>query len=230
MNSLNFKIFLFLLVISYTNLFATEPVYTAIWNLNSLDTIGGHNVVVVGNPQLVKTDIGDAIQFDGNGDQILIDFNPIKDAKAFTVELVFKPDASYPNNTAPRFLHFQDPNDPEEKRVMIELRITENNECYMDGFIKTDIENLALIDEAYVHPTGVWQHVAITYNEGNFTTYFNGIKELTGTVKYSKEIINAIGKTSLGGRMDKRSYYAGLIKTLKVTHSVLEPQDFIFIN
>ena len=117
---------------------------------------------------------------------MLVDFNPIMDAKEFTVELVFKPDACYPNNIEPRFLHIQDPDDPEAKRVMIELRIDANNQCYMDGFMKTDSGSLALIDETLVHPTEVWQHVAITYKDSTLTTYFNGTKELSGTLHYSE--------------------------------------------
>jgi len=144
--------------------------------------------------------------------------------------LVFKPDACYPNNVDPRFLHMQDPNDPDEKRVMIELRIDANNQVYMDGFMKTDLESLPLIDASLVHATEVWQHAAITYKDSILTTYFNGVKELSGKVAYTSKIINTVGKTSLGGRMDKRKYYSGLMKFLKVSHAVLDPEDFIFIH
>jgi hypothetical protein len=97
----------------------------------------------------------------------------------------------------------------------------------MDGFVKTDSGSLTLIDETLVHSTEVWQHVAITYKDSTLSTYFNGTKELNGTLHYARTIVNTVGKTSLGGRMNDVAYYAGLMKTLKVTHACLEPEDFI---
>jgi len=208
----------------------SDTVYYELWDISSLELIGGHDVTVLGDPQVVPTEIGDAVQFDGEGDRLLVDFNPIMDAKEFTVELVFKPDACYPNNTDPRFLHIMDPDDPEEKRVMIELRIDASNQCYMDGFMKTDAGSLPLIDETLLHATEVWQHVAITYKDSTLTTYFNGVEELSGTLHYSNAIVNTTGKTSLGARMNEVKFYSGLIKTLKVTHTKLAPEDFTFIH
>jgi len=39
--------------------------------------------------------------------------------------------------------------------------------------------------------------------------------------------MNKTGKVSIGGRMDQRNYYCGLIKVLKITHKALEPEDFM---
>jgi len=96
-----------------------DSVYYELWDISNLELIGGHSLTILGDPQVVATEIGDAVQFDGEGDRILVDFNPVMDAKEFTVELVFKPDACYPDNTDPRFVHIQDPDDPDEKRIMI---------------------------------------------------------------------------------------------------------------
>lgn len=222
------RFFLFLFAILMGGLLhASDSVYYEQWDISNLEIIGGHSVTTLGDPQVVSTEIGMAVLFDGDGDRLLVNFNPLMDAKEFTVELVFKPDACYPNHTEPRFVHIQDPDDPGEKRVMIELRIDADNQCYMDGFVKTDEGSLALIDESLVHATEVWQHVAITYKDSTLSTYFNGIKELSATLKYSSAIVNTLGKTSLGARMDERAYYAGLMKTLKVTHACLEPEEFI---
>jgi hypothetical protein len=212
------------------SIYASDTIYYEIWDIASLDTIGGHGVTVFGDPQVVPSDIGKAVQFDGVEDQLLVDFNPLKDATEFTVELVFNPDACYPDNTAPRFVHIQDPDDPEGKRVMMELRINENNQCYLDGYVKTDREGLTLIDEFLVHPTEKWHHAALTYKDSVLTTWFNGEKELNGILKYTSTIVNDTGKTSLGARMNKVTHYSGLMKTLKVTHACLEPEDFIFIH
>lgn len=215
------------LTVSNSILFASDSLYSELWVLDNIENIGGYTVSVLGDPQIIKTDLGNAVEFDGNADQLVVDSNPINTSKEFTVELIFMPYACYPDNTEPRFVHIQDPNDPEEKRVMMELRVNKNNECYLDGFIKTDFENLTLIDEALVHTTEVWHHAAITYSDSIFTTYFDGVKELSGIIKYTDEIVNPEGKTSLGARMNNRSYYKGLMKAFKVTHAVLDPNDFI---
>jgi len=115
------------------------------WDIDNLNTIGGFNIIVNGDPEVVETDMGPALKFDGDGDMILVDHNPIGEAKEFTVEVVFKPTASYPENTAPRFIHIQDPEDKDNKRLMIELRINEDNQCYLDGFLRTDSMSLALM-------------------------------------------------------------------------------------
>ncbi len=230
MKSILITLFAVCSVACHGTVFAEDTLYYELWDIDNLELIRGHEVTVEGDPVVESTDLGDAVRFDGDGDQLLVDFNPIMDAAEFTIELVFKPDACHPDNTEPRFLHIQDPDDPEEKRAMIELRINENNQCYMDGFIKTDQESLALMDETLVHETEVWQHVAITYKDHVLTTYFNGLLELNGEVQYSGRIINPTGKTSIGARMDKRKYFSGLIRTLKVTHSALDPAEFIFIH
>lgn len=214
----------------WQSLIGSDTIYYEFWDINNLENIDGHAVTVLGDPTVEETEIGPAVRFDGVLDQLMVDFNPVGDAKEFTVEVVFKPDACYPENVDPRFLHMQDPNDPQEKRVMIELRIDAGNKVYMDGFMKTDLESLPLIDESLVHSTEVWQHVAITYGDSTLTTYFNGVKELSGQLRYTDKIINTIGKTSLGARMNERSYYAGLMKYLKVSHAVLDPEQFIFIH
>jgi hypothetical protein len=213
-----------------STLIAADTAYYELWDISSLEMIGGHDVTSFGDPQVVSTEIGNAVQFDGEGDRLLVDFNPIMDAKEFTVELVFKPDACYPNNTDPRFVHIQDPDDPDNKRLMIELRVNANNQCYVDGYLRTDAGSLPLIDESLVHPTEVWQHVAITYKDSTFTTYFNGTEELSGTIHHAFTVVNILGKTSLGARMNEIKYYSGLLKTLKVTHAKLEPEDFTFIH
>ena len=53
--------------------------------MNSLKNIGGHPVQVFGNPEIVKTEIGKAIRFDGIHDRLLVDNNPLGDAKEFTI-------------------------------------------------------------------------------------------------------------------------------------------------
>ena len=198
-----------------------------IWEFDNLERIGGHAVSVIGDPVVVDTPEGIAVRFDGDGDQLVVDHNPIGIATSFTVEVVFRPDACYPENSDPRFIHIQDPKDERAKRLMIDLRLNEQNRCYLDAFIKTDTSDLVLIDETLTHPTEEWLHAAVVFDQGLMTTYFNGEKELTGKVGYAEQIINPTGKVAVGGRMDRRNWYSGMVKTLEVTPRALDPGEFI---
>lgn len=208
----------------------TDTVYFEVWELNSLKKIGGHSLQVSGNPQIVNTEYGKAMKFNGIDDKLLVDNNPIGDAKEYTVEVVFKPDPAYDISNAPRFIHFQDPDDTLAKRVLIELRVTQEKEWYLDGYMLTDAGEKTLVNKTLTHPTGVWIHAALTYKDNTLKTFVNGIQELSGTVTYTEKLINKIGKTSIGGRMDNRNYYCGLIKTLKITRKALDPKDFIRLH
>lgn len=210
--------------------FSQEPI-SHLWILNSLTSIDGNNVSTLGNPEVVTTDLGDAIEFDGIGDRILVDANPIGEAKEFTVEVIFKPYGTALNrNNEPRFIHIQDPNDSQSKRVMMEIRVNASNQMYLDGFMLTDNDNLALIDETKTHATNEWIHAAITFNENTFTTYINGIPELSGTVLYNSKILNSTGQTSIGARMNERNWFNGIIKCLKITQTNLTPEEFITVD
>jgi hypothetical protein len=200
------------------------------WELKSLKKIGGHKLRVFGNPVIVRTDIGKAIKFDGVNDRILVDNNPIGSAKEFTVEVIFKADPAYEISNQPRFVHFQDPEDSLEKRVMVELRLTNDNKWYLDGYIQTDAGNKTLVNRTLTHPLGNWDHVALTFKGNTFTTYVNGVKEISGEVPWKERLVNERGKVSIGGRMNKINYYKGLIKTIRVTHKALDPSEFMKIR
>lgn len=225
--SLTSGTFLALAVLTLPSLFAQDTAYYEIWDINNLRCIGGHGVSYLGDPVVVDTETGQAVEFDGEGDRLLVDANPIGESKEFTVEVIFWPDACYPENSDPRFLHIQDPEDPQHKRVLIELRLNRDNECYLDGYMLTDNDDLALMDENLTHPTETWLHAAITYKEGVFTTYMNGVEQGNGKVSYQNCILGQAVKTSLGSRMDERNWFRGKIKTVKVTRKALPPGEFL---
>lgn len=130
----------------------TDSVYFEIWELNSLEKIGGHSMQVFGNPQIVNTEQGKAMKFNGVDDMLLVDNNPLGDATEFTIEVVFKPASAYDISNAPRLIHFQDPNDLINKRVLMELRLNKKNDWYLDGFMLTDLEELTLVNKSLTHP------------------------------------------------------------------------------
>src|ERR1700744_3802637 len=66
------------------------------WRFDRLDSIGGHATHIVGNPQLIDTPAGKAIQFNGVSDGIFVDDHPLAGAATYTWEVIFRPDADGP--------------------------------------------------------------------------------------------------------------------------------------
>lgn len=193
------------------------------WDVDNVNNIAGFKTEVYGSPEIIKSEeYGNVIWFNGIDDGLIVDSNPLERAENFTIEVIFKPDSTYPENFEQRFVHIQD-SSTNERRVLIELRMTEGNKWYLDTFIKADANQLTLVSPNDLHPAGVWTHAALVYENGQMTHYVNGMKELSGTVKYLP-ISNA--STSIGMRMNKVSWFKGSISFLKFTHKALIPGEF----
>ena len=61
----------------------SEPV---VWRLDNLDRIGGHPVTIEGEPKVIDTPNGKAIEFDGVDDAIFLNVHPLQGMAAFTGE------------------------------------------------------------------------------------------------------------------------------------------------
>ncbi|MGD8781481.1 MAG: LamG domain-containing protein [Ignavibacteria bacterium] len=219
-----FTLWCFIALTSQTFTQTNNDPFSVTWNLNNLDNIEGNQATIFGEPVVVKSgEYEKAIKFDGIDDGLLVKSNPLEGAESFTIEVIFKPDSSYPGNIEQRFVHIQDPAN-NNRRVLIELRLTEGNQWYLDTFIKSDTSSLTLVRETALHKVGEWHHAVLVYENGVMTHYVNGKKELSGKINYLP-ITNAF--TSIGTRMDQRSWFKGVIALLKVTHKALSPEDFI---
>jgi len=209
----------------YFNSFAQnkEDVKSMTWQIDNVESIGGHATTKLGDPVVVEPPGGKAVHFDGIDDGLLVIANPLEGAEAFTVEVVFKPDSAYPDNQAQRFVHIQNPGS-EDRRILIELRLTEDFQWYLDTFIKSELSNKTLAKETALHPVGEWYHAALVYENRSMKHFVNAVEELSGEVDY---LPISGGYTSLGTRMDKRSWFKGAIRTLKVTHKALSPEEFL---
>ena len=62
------------------------------WTFDRLDHIGGAATTVEGNPKVVDTPLGKAIEFDGVKDALWIEQHPLAGAATFTFEAQFRPD------------------------------------------------------------------------------------------------------------------------------------------
>jgi len=195
-----------------------------VWNINSLNKIGGASAKVQGNPQVVNTIQGAAVRFDGDGDRLLVDANPLGNVTEFTIEIIFNPTDAYPNNLEPRFFHIESPDNP-NRRVTIELRLNDKKQWYLDAYIKSEKSQITLIDPTKVHPVGKWAHAAITYKNREFVSYVNGEKELVGEVDYLPIAGNA--KASIGARMNQVHWFKGDIAQVRISPRVLSAAEFL---
>lgn len=183
-----------------------------IWNLDNIHEMGGNSVTVHGEPKVVKGEDEEFIEFDGKNDGLLVDANPISGMEEFSIEVDFRPYPGFPDNREQRFLHIQDPEN-ENRRILIELRLTDQNEWYGDWFIKSENKSLTLIDSAYTHPVNEWFTISIIYSNGKVRGYVNGKEEVSGNFEYLPIGQNA--KTSIGTRMDQRSWFKGGVREVR---------------
>lgn len=213
------SLIIFTFIIFTTN----AQVKTVFWRVDNLTQIGGNNFTILGNPRVIPTEIGPSIEFDGIKDGLIFNTNPMNGATtAFTVEIIIKPYTG--GAVEQRYLHFeQDTNN----RILTELRNPSNLNWSLDTFIKSGISNQTLLDYNLVHSLDKWFHVALVYKDGAMTNYVNGIKELVGSVVYQPV---SSGQTSIGVRLNKVSWFKGAIHSVKVTHTALNPIEFMKVS
>lgn len=193
------------------------------WDLSAMDAVGGHETEIIGRPKRIDTDAGMAVEFDGAGDALVVDSNPLAGLQRFTAELIFRP---YPGGlTEQRFFHIQE-NDS-ESRLLFETRLTDNDEWILDAFIKVGERGYVLFDDAASHAIGPWYHVAIVVGDGLFGSYTNGELELETEIDFVEQ---GRGKTSLGVRMNRVCWYKGALITARFSPRPLAPAEFLGVR
>ncbi len=195
----------------------------ATWNIDDLSAIGGYPVTVFGHPTVKEFPDGKAMVFNGVDDGLIVQGCPLNKSADFTIEIIFKPDVSFPNNVEQRYLHIQKPG-AENRRMLLELRLNDKNEWFIDTHIRADSAKLTSLAKDYSHPVGRWYHIAFVYSHGTAEHYINGVKEMSGHINYIPVDSACV---SLGMRMDHRSYFKGAIKTVRLTPRALSQSEFL---
>lgn len=214
---------LFILLVCFLTAFAqkTETAKkSVVWKIDNLKKIGGNFVEVLGNPQIIKTEKGKAILFDGAKDGIVIDANPIQGWREFTIEATFRPDAG--GAAEQRWFHIEDTENT-ESRALLETRLV-GDEWFVDTFIKSGENRLPLFAENFKHSLWQWYTVALVFDGREMRHYVDGKLEMSGALT-----INALGagKTSIGVRMNKVYWFKGAICEVRFTNRGLSPSEFI---
>ncbi|MBL4826200.1 MAG: LamG domain-containing protein [Spongiibacteraceae bacterium] len=197
------------------------------WHFNQLSSIGGHSLGIEGKPELVESTLGSALLFDGKGDRLQINGNPVAGADQFTLELILKPLAPLAAGREPRIIHIENAS-RSDHRITIEMRFTDKGDWYLDAFVLDGDSRYTLIDSSLTHPGNQWAHIAISYGKGKFRSYVNGKAELSAPVNYSPMASSA--NTSAGARMNKVHYFHGLLLRLRSTPALLSPDQFLSIT
>lgn len=217
------------LLVNINSIFAIEN--QVIWNLDNLSSIGGYTVTLYGNPKIITTDKGNALELNAGavnapgtnaGDRIQIKGNPLGTSNAeFTIEMIFKPYATA-TDFAPRVLHICRPDSMSGPRVMtMETRST--NTWTTDFYIKS-VTGSGIMGTTH-YPTDQWMHLAMTYKNNVLTGYVNGVVDITQTgTAYTG--MPATAEVSLGGRMNNVNYFKGAIRKLIFTSVALTPAQF----
>jgi hypothetical protein len=190
------------------------------WHVENLTSIGGHETIVLGAPAVIETDRGKAVEFDGEKDGLVVAALPLAGAQEFTLEIVFRPDAD--GQQEQRFLHLQQ--NGTEHRMLIETRLTDDNQWYLDTYIETPKGSLALFNPENTHPVGKWYNAALVYDGQQMRHYVSGVKEMSGKLSFTPL---GEGKTSIGVRMNQVFWFTGAIREVRFTPRVLGPEDFL---
>jgi hypothetical protein len=173
---------------------------------------------IYGKPGIVKTDSFEALHFNGRNNCIIVDSNPLKGLKSFTIEVIFKPDSN--GKKEQRFLHF---GDIDGDRVLMETRNNRKG-WWLDSYIKSADKQIILIDSTMLHGYNKWYHVAMVCDNGYVKSYVNGKKELEGLID-----MNQISgdRTSIGVRQNMLYWFKGSIVLIKISPVPLSTDKFI---
>lgn len=192
----------------------------ALWNIDNLENIGGHEVTVVGDPKVIETSHGRAVEFDGHDDALFLDVHPLEGMAEFTVEIVFRPDAD--GAAEQRFFHMQE--EGSESRVMFETRLPAVGRWFLDTYIRSGEDSVTLYAEDDLHIMGDWYHAAVVVADGKFSHYVNGRLELEQAIRY---VPQGPGRTSLGVRINEVHWFRGAIRTVRISPVALDPERFL---
>jgi len=191
-----------------------------VWAIDNLVSIGGHKTEVLGVPKVIETPTGKAIEFDGKQAGLVVGTHPLAGAERFTVEAIFRPDAG--GLKEQRFLHLQE--EGSENRILLETRLTEDEQWFLDTFIKSNGTKQALFAEGFKHPVGQWHHAALVFDGYEMRHYVNGLKELSHEIIFTPQ---RNGQTSIGVRLNQVSWFHGAIRVVRFTLDALPPQEFL---
>ncbi len=216
-----------------------NPADSVVWLVDNLQSLGGHPISkVLDAPMVTDTPAGKAVQFNGVGDALFVNTQPLAGFPQFTVEVIFRPDAG--GAQAQRWFHMQGPGND---RVLFEMRIAGNN-WFLVSFVASGPATARAYAVAFPHPVGSWYHAAIVADGASMKHYINGgyenagpcpmtegctpadVKMLTSPYPLAYAPIGT-GSTALGCRITQTAFLKGAIRLARFTPRALVPAEFV---
>jgi hypothetical protein len=200
------------------------PPETTVWSFDRLENIGGHRTTVLGQPKLIDTPLGKAVEFDGVDDALFIDHHPLAGAQTFTWEAIFRPDGGQREQ---RWFHLSE-QDPQtgadtDNRMLFEIRVA-GDQWYLDSYNQSGSVGKALMNRTALHPLGVWHHVASVYDGKEFRNYVNGVPEGAAPIELAP---HGPGHASVGVRINRVFYFKGAVHLARFSRRALSPSEFL---
>lgn len=196
-----------------------------LWTFDNLTGIGGVPAAAEGGPALVDSPWGPAAKFDGVDDALFIEEHPLAGASTWTIEALIRPDGGAFEQ---RFMHLAETETPPQgqapvgTRIMFEIRVVEN-EWYLDAFTKGPTYNHTLIFPEKRFPVGQWRHVAQTYDGTAYRSFVDGVLQGEAPLAFTPQ---GPGRSSVGARMNRVSWFNGAIREARFTPRGLTPDQF----
>ncbi len=201
-----------------------QPAESVIWTFDRLEKIGGHRTTILGQPKVIDSPVGKAVEFDGVDDALFIDNHPLAGAKTFTWEAIFRPDGGQREQ---RWFHLSE-QDPQtgadtDNRMLFEIRVVDD-QWYLDSYNQSGTESKALMNRTALHPLRAWYHVASVYDGKEFRNYVDGVQEGSAQLQLAP---HGAGHTSVGVRINKVFYFKGAVRLARFTPKALSPSEFL---
>ena len=202
----------------------SQPTEEVTWTFDRLENIGGHKTTVLGQPKVITSPVGKAVEFDGVDDALFVDNHPLSGARTFTWEAIFRPDGGQREQ---RWFHLsqQDPQTgaDTDNRMLFEIRVVDD-QWYLDSFIQSGTESKALMNRQALHPLRAWYHVASVYDGREFRNYVDGVQEGSAQLHLAP---HGPGHTAVGVRINKVFYFKGAVHLARFTRRALSPSEFL---
>ena len=204
------------------------------WTFERLDMIGGVATRVEGNPKVVDTPLGKAIQFNGADDAIWIEQHPLAGAETFTFEAIFRPDGgafeqrwfhlAERDPTTRLLASAEHPKGPDtHARFLFEIRVVDK-QWYLDAFVGGPGYNKPLMFKDKLHPLGQWYHVAQTFDGKTYRSYVNGALQGEADIGFKPQ---GEGAASVGTRINRLNYFQGAVRLARFSRTALTPDQFM---
>ena len=201
-----------------------QRVDSEVWTFDRLEIIGGHKTTVLGQPKIIDSPVGKAVEFDGVDDALFIDNHPLAGAESFTWEAIFRPDGGQREQ---RWFHLSEldaaTGADTENRMLFEIRAIDDK-WFLDSYNQSGEANATLMNKTALHPLGAWYHVASVYDGKRFSNYVDGIREGSADVSLAP---HRPGHASVGVRINKVFYFKGAVHLARFTRKALSPEEFL---